>query len=95
MFSLSASDFAADAIEREVAHEELFGRGLAAAQQDARAGEQFDESEGLDEIIVCALFQTFDAVVYGIAGAEDQDRGNDFAVADFFEYLEAIDIGQA
>src|ERR1039457_6095880 len=70
------------------------GGGLAAAQEGADAGQEFDEGEGLDEVIVGALFQAFDAIVEGAAGAQDEHRGADFAVADFFEDLEAVHVGQ-
>ena len=90
----AAGDFAADAIEREVGDLEALGRGLSAAQEGADAGEEFDEGEGLDEVIVGALFEAFDAIVESAAGAENQHRRADLAIANFLEHLEAVHIGK-
>ena len=45
---VGARHFAADAIERQVAHLQPFRRGLAAAQKRPHARQQFDERERLD-----------------------------------------------
>ncbi|MCU1239233.1 MAG: hypothetical protein JWP63_7200, partial [Candidatus Solibacter sp.] len=87
-------DFAANAIEREIGDLEAFGRGLSAAEKSADAGEEFDEGEGLDEVIVGAGFEAFHAVVEGAAGTEDEDRRADFAIANFLEDLKAVHVGQ-
>ena len=71
------------------------GRGLAAAQQNPHAGQQFDEREGLDEIIVGAAFQALHAIVHGIARAQDQHRRADLAVADLLQHGQAVHVRQA
>src|ERR1035441_8290521 len=43
----AAQNFAADAVEREIGDLQFLGRGLAAAQQGAYAGQQFHERERL------------------------------------------------
>ena len=73
---------------------QALGSRLAAAQQRADARQQLDEGEGLDQVIVGALLQAFDAIVERAAGAEDQDRRADFAVADLLQHLQAVHIGQ-
>ena len=70
------------------------GVGLPAAQQRADARQQFDERERLDQIIVGAEFQTFDAVVHRAARAEDQHRRAGLAVADLLEDLQPVHVGQ-
>ena len=54
---VAAHNFAARAVEHEVAHLQAFGRGLAAAQQSADARQQLDEGERLGEVIVGAVFR--------------------------------------
>ena len=51
---VGARDFAADAIEQQVAHLQSFRRGLAAPQQRAHASQQLDEGERLHQVIVGA-----------------------------------------
>ena len=92
---VAARDFAADAIESEIADLELLRGGRSAAKKNAGAGEQFDKSKGLDQIVIGALFKTFDTIVDGIPRAENQDRWDHFAVFDFLKNLETVDIGQA
>ena len=94
MVSAAAGDLAADAVEREVGDLQAFGGRLAAAEERADARQEFDEGEGFDEVIVGALFEAFHAIVEGAAGAEDQDRRPDLAIADLFEDLKAVHIGQ-
>ena len=62
-------DLSANAVERKLAHLQPLRRRLAAAQQDAHARQQFDERERLNQIIVGPAFETFDAVVDGVASA--------------------------
>ncbi len=90
----AARDFAADAVEREIAHLQPLGRRLAAAQQRADARQQFDESERLHQIIVGAEFQALDAIVHGVARAQDQHRRAGLAVADLLQHAEAVHVGQ-
>ena len=90
----AADDFAADTIERKFGHLQALRSGLAAAQESANARQEFDEGEGLDQVIVGALFQAFDAIVERAAGAQDEHRRADFAVADFFEDLQAVHVRQ-
>ncbi len=90
-----AGYFAADAIERELAYLEAFRGRLAAAEQDADAGQEFDEGEGLDEVIVGAAFEAFHAIVDGVAGAEDQHGRAGFAIANLLERAQAVHIGEA
>ena len=40
------------------------------------------------------MFQPFDPIVERAAGAQNEHRGTDFAVADFFQNLKAVHIGQ-
>src|ERR1035441_7247677 len=90
----AADDLAANAIEGELGHLQAFGGGLAAAQQGADAGQELDEGEGLDEIIVGALFQALDAILEGAASAQDQHWGAGFAVANLFQNLQTVHVGQ-
>ena len=94
MVSAPRSDFAADAIERQVGHLQLLGRGLAAPQQRPHARQQLDEGERLHQVIVGALFEAFDAVVERAARAQNQDRRAGLAVADLLQHLQAVHIGQ-
>ena len=55
---------------------------------------KFDEGEGLHQVVVGALFQALDAIVQRAARAQDQHRGTNFAIADFFQHLKAVHIGQ-
>ena len=48
----------------------------------------------MTEIIVGAELQTFDAIVDGVARAQDQDRRAGLAVADFLQHREAVHVGQ-
>jgi hypothetical protein len=63
--------------------------------QHAGTRQQFDKGEGFHQIIVRALFETFDAVVHRIAGAEDEHRRDEFAVFDFLQHLQAVHVGEA
>ena len=90
----AADDLAANAVQCEFGHLQTLGGGLAATQQCAYTRQKFDESEGLYQVVVGALFQAFDAIVQGAARAEDEHRGTNFAIADFFEDLQAVHIGQ-
>ena len=94
MFSLARVTLRRMQSSEQVAHLQPFGRGLAAAQQRAHAGQQFDEGEGLDQIIVGAQFQALDAIVHGVARAQDQHRRADFAIADLLQHAEAVHVGQ-
>ena len=87
-------DFAADAIENEVADLEALRRRLAAAEQRAHAGQQFDEGEWFDQVVVGAAFEAFDAVVDSIARAEDQDRRTGLAIANLLQQFEAVHVGE-
>src|ERR1017187_6355176 len=90
----AADHLAANAVEGELGHLQAFGGGLAAAQQSADAGQELDEGEGLDQIIVGALFQALDAILEGAAGAQDQYRRPGFAVADLFQNLQTVHVGE-
>src|ERR1035441_4516563 len=90
----AADNLTADAVERELGHLKAFGGGLTAAQQGADAGQEFDKFEGLDQVIGGALLQAFDAILERAAGAQDQHRRTHLAVADFFQNLETVHIGQ-
>ena len=87
-------DFAPDAVERKVGHLQLLRSGLAAAQQSPHARQQFDEGEGLDQVIVGPLFQALDAILQAAAGAEDEDRRAERAVADLPQHLQSVDVGK-
>jgi len=88
-------DFAANAVESEIAHQQLFRGWLTAPQKHSGARQQFHEGKRFDQIIVRALLQSFDPVIHGIARAEDQDWRDNFAVADLFKDLQAIYVRQA
>src|SRR5262249_3031301 len=49
------------------------GVGLDAAQQDAQAGQQLGEGEGLDQVVVGAGVQAGDAVLDGVASGQDEN----------------------
>jgi len=70
----AARDFAADAIEGEVGHLQLFRHRLAAPQQRPHARQQLDKRKGFHQVVVGALFEALDAVIEAAAGAQDQDR---------------------
>ena len=89
-----ARNFAADAIERQVGHLQAFGRGLAAAQQRAYAGQQFHEGERLHQVIVGALFEPAHAIVERSTRAQNQHGRSGFTAADAFEHLQAVHIRQ-
>src|SRR5580704_10900006 len=76
-----ADDFAANAIEREVAHLQAFRRRLTTPQASAHAGQELHEGERLYQVIVSSAFQTLDAVVDGLTGAQNQHGRRDLAVA--------------
>jgi len=47
--------------------------GLAAAQEGAHAGQQLDEGEWLDQIVIGAGLQPADPILDAVAGGEQQD----------------------
>ena len=47
-----------------------------------------------DGLFVGALFQASDAILQRAAGAQNQHRGAGFAVADFFQNLQTVHVGQ-
>ncbi len=66
----------------------------APAQQGAHPGEQFDEGERLHQVIVGALFEAAHAVLYGIAGGQEQHRYGHPGVAHAAQDLPAVTAGQ-
>jgi hypothetical protein len=89
-----ACDFAANAIERKVAHLQALGRGLSTSQQHARSRQQFHKSKRLYQVIVSALFQSLHAFVHRVASAQNQYGRSCFSVLDLLEHLQTVDIGQ-
>ena len=89
-----AGDFAAGAIEVEIAHLQAFRGGLAAAQKGANTGEEFHEREGLGEVVIGTLFETFDTVIDLATGTEDEDGRAGAAGANTLQDLQSVHIRQ-
>ena len=75
---------AGEEVHFEIGDAQLGGRGRAAAapQQRFEPRQQFRESVRLDQIVVAAGPQAFDAIVDRAEGAEDQNRDADFGGAE-------------
>ena len=89
-----ARHFAADAVERELAHLQAFRRRLPAAQQHADPGQQLDERERLYQIIVGPAFQALHAVVHLVARAQNQHWRAGFSIANLLQHREPVHVRQ-
>src|SRR5438045_2610281 len=49
---IGARDLTADTVQLQIAHLQALRRGLPAAQKGADSREQFNEGEGLDEVVI-------------------------------------------
>jgi hypothetical protein len=65
----------------------------AAPQQGAHPGQQFGEGEGLDQVIVGAEFETFDAVFDVVARGQEQHRHVAAGACADWQHLPAIQPG--
>jgi hypothetical protein len=92
--AIAAADLVRSDVHDKVgAVEDLATRGLAPAKKCAHSRKELVVREGFDEIVVSAGVQSIDAVGYGVAGGEHQDRhvgSRAQAPADF----DAIEAGQ-
>ena len=81
-------------VERQVAdHQRGRAAGRAPAQQRPQAGQQLLALEGLDQVIVGAGVEAFDAGIHGVARGEDED-GHVAALAQGTGDIHAVDLGQ-
>src|SRR5262245_12916742 len=62
--------------------------GGAAAKQGANASEQFVDSEGLGEVIVCPRVKAPDALVHLRLGCQNQDRSLNPRLADSLQNVQ-------
>ncbi len=89
-----ARHLAPDAIEQQFAHLQALGHGLAAPQPRSHAGQQLDERERLHQIVVGAELQSFDAIVHGVARAQDEDRRAGLAIANLLQHRKPVRVGK-
>src|SRR5436190_9972761 len=91
-----ASHFAGEKVEGQVGNGQAgrFGRFGGATNRRLDAGEQLGKSERLDEIIIAAGLQAFDAIVDGGFGTEDEDGNLDVLAAQGLHERKAIEFGE-
>ena len=73
----------------------VFRLPLGAAQQGFDAGVEFARAERFADVVVCAEFQPEDAVGFFVLGGEHDNGQAGMLVAQGFEVVKAVDVGQA